>query len=307
MLLEKGYHFRDACMIIGKDSEVILEKLEEGKTVDEMLFLNHSGSFYEHIAFFLQFVSLQEAIKMTFTYLDFEENMKRQFLRKSLYPFFIFLCAVMTLLFFRGNILPMMQSGFELEQDASFLQVVLDFLYILAILLLLGLSVLLFYLLIYRLVPRFHHNCMLLLIAHCRWVKDYWSYQFCAYLRILMQGGLSSKQVFSFLRTNGKKKMIAECAKRIEALLENGASLTDALAQCALLSKDLLQMIEIGSAASTLDTLLGQYLIKHQMQMEKRIKSCTIAITALAYGYVAVLVISVYQIMLLPLELLEQF
>lgn len=196
MLLEKGYHFRDACMIIGKDSEVILEKLEEGKTVDEMLFLNHSGSFYEHIAFFLQFVSLQEAIKMTFTYLDFEENMKRQFLRKSLYPFFIFLCAVMTLLFFRGNILPMMQSGFELEQDASFLQVVLDFLYILAILLLLGLSVLLFYLLIYRLVPRFHHNCMLLLIAHCRWVKDYWSYQFCAYLRILMQGGLSSKQVF---------------------------------------------------------------------------------------------------------------
>ena len=307
MLLEKGYPIKDALLVMDVLTPSIIERLESGEAITKLLLFHQKGVFYDHLHFFFNRLPLSSAIQTSLAYASFEKNLKKELFQKSAYPIVIFGLAVIALMVFRIAILPMMLSGFSLKQDTGMMLFLLNVLYQFAWILLLAVMLVVCYLSMHRLIPNIHLRLMKQVILHVPWAKDYLSYQFCGYLHVLIQEGISTKEVLLFLSQYCKQVLIAECADAIAQQLEKGVAFQEAFANTAFLSKRLLSIIAIGKAVSSFDILLLDFIEQQQSLMKKRMKFISVLIITIAYSYVAVLVITVYQIMLLPLSLLEQF
>ena len=66
-------------------------------------------------------------------------------------------------------------------------------------------------------------------------------------------------------------------------------------------------MIPIGIITSSISELLEIFMQQQELIWKKKVKKIGIFIQLLSYSFVAILVLVVYQLMLLPLSMLEQF
>lgn len=305
-LLLNGYPYLEALQLLGKDSTQIREELEQGCSIEEILSRQGSGRFYEHLGFFLRITSLSKAIESALCLYDFEHTLLSKFLKKTAYPFAIFLFAYVMLLVFTTSIIPQMLQSFEQGEDfkgllfgVALLQNGCRMLALCSV----CFAILLLYL---KHKPRIR-NALILRNKHlCTLASHVESYLFSGYMIELLKQGIPTRIALQYLEQLRKETLFCELHRHLMLRLQNGEDMLYVIEQEPLLNDTFKTSFRIGSSTGSLCTMLQSGLQQQERAWERLLKRFAVIVQCIAYGFVGVVVLLVYQIMLIPLSMLEQ-
>lgn len=306
MLLHNGYPFLDALQLLGKDIQEIQLGLEDGQTIESIMLKNQSGRFYEHLRFFIQIGSLEHAIDSALHFYVFEKDLKTKWIKQAAYPLFIFVSAFVLLLVFTNYLIPMMLESFH--QNNRFL----IFMWISKAIRLICISSIIFFLimLLFAWYLQRHKQEMIYLILHSpkliKITSLFTSFLFAGYLSELIKQGVPTYTALHYLEKVSKDTIFSVLQKRIMQRLEQGSDMLSAIEREKLIHNTCKQSFRIGITTNSLQTMLEVYLKQQELEWERRLKKSAFIIQCVSYIFVGIVVLLVYQIMLIPLSMLDQ-
>ncbi|MFV0382176.1 MAG: type II secretion system F family protein [Breznakia sp.] len=302
-LISKGYTIPQALSFMNMKDQEIISALKNGITIEEIIIKEADTIFLKRLSFFVQIMSLHEAISSGIHLYLFEQNLKRKFLKQSAYPLFIFFFSFITMHLFTSFILPQMMENFPSENN-----------HLLVIITIVKQSMSIFLIVIFfcflcvlviGLFSKMKFSCLRMFMDIIPFVATYPSFYLSVYLCELHKNGLSTKQSFHFLCKLDKKTILHHVANIINKKLENGIDLDTCIQKERFLSKRFKQYYALGSASNDFMNSLKHYSQIQEQQWFHTIQKLGITIQIISYAFVGILVICVYQIMLLPLQMLE--
>lgn len=302
LLMHHGYPFSIALKELVKEDHPILLALKNGVSMEQIL-RQGKGYFYTHLSFFFHVTSLEEAILCALEMKQWERSVFSLLGKKLAYPLFVLVSAYVLLFFFSYAILPQMIQSFEtIEAQGMFfligcMQLLVYASCLFLILLFLG------FLIVHKSKPyrlKWYHFAM-----RTKLLQSWCSYQLSGYLITLNKKGISTQHSFAFLKNHCKQETVTICSAWIEEQLKQGIAFQEVIQTCPFLSKNIKQHFFIGQKINQMETFLSMYMEQQKEEWLQQIKKWTVYIQLFSYGFVALLVILVYQMMLLPLSMLE--
>lgn len=306
-LMKAGYNFLESIQILQIPSKDIEEAFKEGKDLKEILLDGHKGRFYEHLSFFLEISDVANAIDSALTMEEFEKGWIRFLVSFCAYPCFIFLFAYVMMVVFSTSLLPQMIQGFELTESSGFLLFCVEALQYFCVFLAIGaVASVCFFLVLYLYKP-LRLKVLIRLQNKISLLKDHTSYMFAGYMKVLEKQGVPTKKAMKYMMNVQKDSLFSLCINSCEEQLCNGIDFIDVLQKTEMLNELFHKMIPIGIITSSISELLEIFMQQQELIWKKKVKKIGIFIQLLSYSFVAILVLVVYQLMLLPLSMLEQF
>ena len=291
LLLERGIPLEDALSLAFRDSDPYQKRLRQG----ESCFIDAGGprnSFERTLSFFLKAAGMASAIRMSVRLCTIRQRLLRQLFKQASYPIVLLVMAFVLVLFFLSSIFPQLQQLSDTSSSSAALLLLqllrLLFLLILCLLvLLLALSVFLWR------QKDVRRICMI-------------SYLFAAYLHELMTAGLSTRQAFAFLEQLEEESMLHSCIIEVRRLLEQGFSYEQIIATSTYFSSRFRRFFLIGHRSSTLPQTLTLFCEQELERWQKQLARGGWILQLCVYAVIAILVFCVYQMLLTPLDMLNQ-
>lgn len=302
-LLKQGFSVKEAILLLDEHTN-IPSLLEQGKSIEQILCENKHGAFYTHLYFFLSITSLPNAIVSALDMEAFEKNMIKKLTKQISYPLFILVFSFVILYLFTSMVLPQLIMSFDLQDENQTLMF--------TVVLLKWIIQLCFFTMLMTLIivlaAKNNERLRMKIYAHTPWLhlpKDLTSYRMAGYFIPLIQHDISTKDAFSFLSKRKKCDLITHCATEIKNQLEQGMDLLDALKQNVWINTAFYDTWRIGIHTKDMKEALVSMMRRQEDTWTCQIKYLTIGIQVFAYGFVGVMVLIMYQIMLIPLQLME--
>lgn len=302
-LLQQGYPLQDAMSMIKDDLDLTFY-FEQGMDILTLFTCGHKGMFYRHFSFFFQITSLPEAILSALSLEKFQKSIKEKLWKECSYPMLLFLFSCMTLYLFSSFIIPSLMQSFEIKEQQPFLLYGVQILQLLVNLLLGSISVCL----VLVILAKRRSSIKFFLLHWLRRTKlpqTYCSYTLAGYYRELILHGISTRHAFLFLQELSVQTLLGVCVKEIQAQLEEGKELSLILQNNEWIDARFVQSWNIGVHTQHMADSLLQYMKRQETMWQESIKHFSRCLQAGAYSFVALMMVLVYQIMLVPLQLLE--
>lgn len=303
-LLGQGYAFQSAYCMIQSDENVI-RKLRQGMPLTDLLTQGHHGLFYDHLRFFLRITGVGDAIHASLAMADFLMKLRRTLFQQASYPLLLLCFSFAALFLFSVCVLPQLMQSFALTEMKEF-TLLLTMMRLLAyVIILMGLSAFGLWLLA-KYVPNLRF-AILQFLQRTHLPSQYCSYLFAGYFTQMQRHGISTRQAFTFLASFRKGSLLSSCAQNIADALAQGEEITDSLKKQRWIEPGFVQSWQIAQHTQQLAEVLSQYQKRQEEQWKEYLKRFGVIIQVFTYSFVAGMVILVYQILLLPLQLLESF
>lgn len=298
LLLQKGLDTKFMIEICFKEHEAILERLGQGQTLTSIL-TDSSKSYFRTLKVLCHVLPLKQAILCEKELEKAGKSKIGQLIKNSIYPLFLFLFSGFMILFFRHVILPSM-SVFTKQEHFVFLSLMeVSFLSILILISgFLVLSTVLFK----------HQNGQLFfyrkVLSHLPLLQKIFTIQFALRLSAFLGQGISTMRCIDILCELPYSFFVSIHAKTIQKALQNGEPFQKALSYCVL-DPNFFLFFQIGTQTSSLKDLLQLYILKAEKEMEQRLKTIQLIIQIISYISVGIVVLVVYQILLMPMNMLN--
>lgn len=302
-LLSKGYPLFDSLHILQKDTGKLKEEMLKGIDMKEILLTYAQPHLQKHLAFFLSITSFANAITCAIRMNEMEIEMKKKLKKDCAYPIFIFFFAYVTLCLFIQYVIPQLLLSFPIESMDLFFIISMKFLQLLCV----NITVLLIGLASFMIMWKFK-GCprkFLLKFMRTTFGKEYISYTFGSYLKELDQDGLSTKKAITFLSNTSSKQMLSLFMCDLKQQMEEGNELTNVIQTHPSLCPMFQTCFTIGVKTSNITQSIEDFIIFQEEQWHIKIQRIGMVMQCTSYGFVGFLVIMVYQIMLVPLQLIE--
>lgn len=280
-----------------KQSDLILQQLEEGKELSDILTYNQKGKYFDSLRILSKYISFQQAIACADKINQVTRLFFQSFLKQVAYPIFIFLFSYFFILFFSSSILPSMSMYTENTSSEVMVQI-LKILY--TFILLIGLVFGVLFLLSKK------HRSLQVRFHQLPFVQMYMTYQFSIYFESLLSCHIRSIQCFEIIQQMNSNSYLKECAFYVLSQFKKGNSL-EVIFQTSYFDSTFAQFVSIGIHSSSLPTLLQLYQKRCQNVLNRWIKKVSVSIQMTSYVSVALLVFVFYQVMLMPLNMLNAF
>ncbi|MEG0522580.1 MAG: hypothetical protein RR435_00720 [Erysipelotrichaceae bacterium] len=305
MLLNNGHTIANTLAIVCPSNTSILTAISQGKAIEDCFTLRNNTSFYHHYHFFLEFTSFCDAIIFANEMYNYELELRTSLLTKISYPVFLLFFSLIALSGFTFLLFPQLINSLSIESTSIFYII-----YIIIKLCLLFIYLLFIVSIIIITYFKFNKSKLYYLFKNnsirIKLVNEYYSYITCGYLIIMQSRGISTKQIFYFLSNIKKLDFLRWIHIDITNSLSKGISLADSLNNQSLLTDQFKKLCLIGIQASSFNDILKEYLVLQMNLWTKKIKHISIVIQVTAYSFVGIMVILMYQVMLLPLNMIEQ-
>lgn len=299
-LLERnGLPFQDAIHLSFKQHEEITVLLQNGIQFFEIV-RHQKGSRLKRMASLMEYFSLSQAIHYDQKLQQSRDLITKKLLSNSLYPLFIMAFASILIWFFSNNILPAF-SAFESEDTALLdsLKVVSGLFWLIVLFIGFALS--------YLLYTKPNHSFGWSLLFKIPILKILCSCECAALLECTQDSSLATSKTISFMQSSTGFPFASILSRQWKKKLSQGYSLFTCIAQDDRLDETFIRFFEIGSQVSMMSAMMKAYQESSLLKLERITKKISNYILYFAYGSVGLLAISVYQIMLAPLNLLESF
>lgn len=303
-LLESGYPIVSALEMICPNTS-LQHYLEQGMDINDILLQGQRGNFFKHLRFFLSIASIAEAIDGARRMDAFEKSIRKKLIQQTSYPLVLFVFAFATLYVFSTLVIPQLMQSFDMEGENAFLMQAVGWLrFLIQLLALLCLAILLLFIACKR-------NLMLtqrvldVMGKRSTLPAQLCSYTLSGYLFALAQYGISTRDAFRFLVQLPSSSMVQRCASDLRDGLEAGGDLLELFEAHPFISTSFVQCWRIGMRTQNMKKALQDAMERQEEAWLRLIKRISIIIQSGAYSFVALMVILVYQIMLVPLQLLE--
>ena len=283
----------------------ISRMLKQGVLIETILLQGQKGRFYSHLAFFLQFMSVFKAITCGLKMTEFEDKMYKILYSKLTYPCFILFLSIASIYMFSHTLIPMLLSSFQEESNLKFVAF-LSFIEWIGIAIIYILILFALFYLSYSFIYSFKKLFYKKIAKHISIVRVYISYLLSGYLQELNAYGLSSYQSLSFLAKLNKNSILSFLIIDLNQELLKGVSFLDVVEQCPYLDTSFKTYFKIGYHNSALRRNLHSYTLSVEAKAERFLSLFAIAVQIISYSFVGILLLCVYQIMLIPLNVLEK-
>lgn len=300
-LLEKGYPLAQSLLILDEGYQGIVDELEKGVSFYDCVIAKGRGIFHQHCRFFIELSTLPKAIMNAARLVEKQQTMKKLWVKETSYPLFILFFAMVTLFVFTSAIFPQLEitfSEFEnFHQLSSMTQILKGITYLLlGLFFLLPLAILICYKTAYR-----------KLLYRIPLFLELISYLIASDMLSLIRCGCSTKEMFTYLHRLRERGLSSEVSNELFLALQEGKSFDDTISCSNHLSHRFKYFFKCGIHTQQLESCLNDYLHFQQERWIKQIKAACIGIQCFAYGFIAIIVVLIYQIMLLPLEMIGSF
>lgn len=299
LLNQSGLPFADNVELSFGAHKAILEKLKSG--IPFFRIVEHQkGRRMKRLAILLENFSLSVAIDYDRRLQNSKDMMTRRLFSHSLYPLFIMVFATALVWFFSFSILP----AFAQYQSSD--STLLDGLKVFTSIFWLITAVFLAFLAPLFLLPDQGKKTFNPLFC-LRLVRILASFECAALLECTQNSCLSTMQTMDFMIKSKNFPFASHMASRWAAGLKKGASLFACIQNDQRLDAAFIRFFEVGLNGSVMEKMMQAYQKQALDVLERKMKKLSNWVLYLAYGSVGLLAISVYQIMLAPLNMLETF
>lgn len=297
--LQSGHPIHFALAQIPR-SKFLQNKLQSGEPIQQCTFVKNQ-KLQSHLRFFMAFSSIEYAIQSALTLYHEEKSMMNKLQSQLLYPCVLLFSSSLLMLFFQYSLLPTLNGMIQVNQN----QIIYGYFAVQKVLLL-GFFLLGGYLIGKGAYLKYFagDDAVMKNNRQNRIFHFYYSYQFAQYLYLMMETNLSFQQAMHILR-NHQTRSIAIIAKRIDQDLLDGNDLAESFTNTGVFHQRFIDYIVYGTKIDQLSKALAMYNQIIDSQVKRFIKRLTIVIQIFAYGSVAITVLLVYQVMLVPLQMLE--
>lgn len=304
VLLSKGYSINESLNIIGNHEDIIFQ-LKEGEKIERFIDLESKSSFFQSLHFFLKTYPLDQAILSAYEYEQLKKQNQAKWLKEISYPIIVFFFSILIFIFFEWYIYPQLSS---FSNNANGIQLHNILYLIIHLILNLGfiLIFLIFILFFYKNnihFQSFYKNY----IGKLSIIRKIFTYEYALHYVVLMNRGLSTKQVFDSLIDLKKNKIFQLNLNEMIMQLNQGIKMIDIIMNYEYFDSRFKHFFKIGYYTQNLEMTLKDYCIYQQKEFEKMIKISSRIISTSAYLFTALLIISIYQLLLLPLGMINQF
>lgn len=302
-LLNQGYDFIQCLKWQGIETHKIEEALVNGQKLADVIKGSHK--FYSHFAFFINIMPLQEAIEASCEIVLVVKNIQTKFVKKLSYPIFIFFFAICMILFFTNNIIPMMMQSFGEMNNFASTNLLVKCMQYFAYFIIFGLIGLL----VFGLMIRFYGVTRFPFLMKLKWssnfIRDIASYSFTAYYVQLDEKGLSANFAYDYLAKIKKPLLVQLISTYMHQSLNEGKTLIHAIENNQYFSQQFCSTYLFGIRSAQVSKLMHSYLNMCEQRWSKHLKYISIGVQSFAYSFVGLVVLLVYQMMLMPLEMLQ--
>lgn len=305
-LLKKGYPLQHAFAMVVPQYD-ISSYVEAGMEVSEIVLRGHQGAFYRHLRFFLAISGFADAIEGALHMDAFEQAMRKKLVQKTSYPIFLFIFSFVMMYFFSYYLIPQLMQSFDIEKESKVLFYGISVLRLLVSILLITLLLFGGWLLASRFQASLRAKLMQMIMRFSTLPAQVCSYTLAGYLLQLLEKGYATRQALSYLLQLDKQTQLYHCVEHIHKELEEGKDIVDVLETESLIAAAFLQAWRIGMHTQDMQDALCEYIQRQEDAWERLSKRISLIIQCSAYSFVAIMVVLVYQIMFIPLQLLENF
>lgn len=311
-LMKSGYSFTQCLDYLEdqKNAQYFMwakEKMKQGEAIDEWASQFFNNSIQSYLECFLRFLSVNQALELSVTLYDQKESDHKEFIKMTGYPVAMFLFSLVGVQLFCLLCMPsliQMMKGFEVSTFAieGIYHLLMVCAFVLTVLLILGFCVIGYYLMPHHLVEGIElmYRCNLGYL-----IQKPLSNHFALLYYHCVRMGIPTRLALQMLKNCTSQPVICFLAEHVDNQLNIGNDLVEAVGIQYLDPSFQKLMKTIVLSASALNLLEG-YLKVADVKRRKRMKQAGQLIQGIAYVFIAIMIVLVYQVLFLPLSMLER-
>ncbi len=309
--MENGFSFTDALQILKtKRNERrithVLEKLEQGQTFKEAFSLLLPHCYRRYFNNFIRYLPVLESMRISVELATHEEKMKQKMMKDMVYPVVMLFVMFIGMYLFNGFVFPQMMTlmtSFEINVSSYyFLRGLIQLLsWLVTILFVVGM-------LLWVLFQEPNRKCWLYRVL-VKYVPDSLmvqkaSAEFARYFLECVRVRISTKQTMKILLDMKEKPLVRLIAQELNDALSKGESFEVTL-HTPFVEHALQQFFQIALHGSNCEKMLEGYLVMNQQRHIKQVRIFTRSVQLSCYGVIGLILLVVYQILMLPMQMLQ--
>ena len=309
--MENGFSFTDALQILKtKRNERrithVLEKLEQGQTFKEAFSLLLPHCYRRYFNNFIRYLPVLESMRISVELATHEEKMKQKMMKDMVYPVVMLFVMFIGMYLFNGFVFPQMMTlmtSFEINVSSYyFLRSLIQLLsWLVTILFVVGM-------LLWVVFQEPNRKCWLYRVL-VKYVPDSLmvqkaSAEFARYFLECVRVRISTKQTMKILLDMKEKPLVRLIAQELNDALSKGESFEVTL-HTPFVEHALQQFFQIALHGSNCEKMLEGYLVMNQQRHIKQVRIFTRSVQLSCYGAIGLILLVVYQILMLPMQMLQ--
>ena len=309
--MENGFSFTDTLQILKtKRNEhrikYVLEKLEQGQTFKEVFSMLLPKGYRRYFNNFIRYLPVLESMRISVELATHEEKMKQKLMKDMVYPVVMLFVMFIGMYLFNGFVFPQMMTlmtSFEINVTSyyflrSFIQLLS---WLVTILLVVGL-------LLWVVFQEPNRKCWLYRVL-VKYVPDSLmvqkaSAEFARYFLECVRVRISTIQTMKILLDIKEKPLVRLIAKELNDSLSKGESFEETL-HTPFVEHALQQFFQIALHGSNCEKMLEGYLVMNQQRHIKQVRIFTRSVQLSCYGTIGLILLVIYQILMLPMQMLQ--
>lgn len=309
--MENGFSFTDTLQILKtKRNECritqVLEKLEQGQTFKEAFSLLLPHCYRRYFNNFIRYLPVLESMRISVELATYEEKMKQKMMKDMVYPVVMLFVMFIGMYLFNGFVFPQMMTlmtSFEINVSSYyFLRSLIQLLsWLVTILFVVGM-------LLWVVFQEPNRKCWLYRVL-VKYVPDSLmvqkaSAEFARYFLECVRVRISTKQTMKILLDMKEKPLVRLIAQELNDALSKGESFEVTL-HTPFVEHALQQFFQIALHGSNCEKMLEGYLVMNQQRHIKQVRIFTRSVQLSCYGAIGLILLVVYQILMLPMQMLQ--
>ena len=309
--MENGFSFTDTLQILKtKRNERrithVLEKLEQGQTFKEAFSLLLPHCYRRYFNNFIRYLPVLESMRISVELATHEEKMKQKMMKDMVYPVVMLFVMFIGMYLFNGFVFPQMMTlmtSFEINVSSYyFLRGLIQLLsWLVTILFVVGM-------LLWVVFQEPNRKCWLYRVL-VKYVPDSLmvqkaSAEFARYFLECVRVRISTKQTMKILLDMKEKPLVRLIAQELNDALSKGESFEVTL-HTPFVEHALQQFFQIALHGSNCEKMLEGYLVMNQQRHIKQVRIFTRSVQLSCYGAIGLILLVVYQILMLPMQMLQ--
>lgn len=291
----------DAIRLAFSRSDQILKELEGGRALEDILDFSQTDSMEKLAGRLMGILSLEQALHFAMLLKKKTSAHVMELVKKSFYPLFLLAFSSALLFFFIEKVQPAL-SGFGSGSTSSNQPVLTLFLaFLCAFWILLAAAFLIFGL---AYVQSGKNPALLYEIWKLPFFQYLHSIQLAAFLMACLKGAISSyqaDQICKSLKELPFLHVLSRCSASFENRQDAGRKIH------ALLPESFWSCYHLGQRQDSLEEMMENWIMLADQKLVVMVKGFVQALSLFSYFSVGILVISLYQAMLAPMDMMMMF
>ena len=308
-LYDRNYSVKESLEMLYKiypdDENVkrIITGLSQGQSLKNII---GYSNFEKRLCFILDYLPLGESIKVVTVQKNKQSALKKKITEKMGYQLLLVICAIGILFLFSNYVLPNMMYSMDMSTEKGNnlikvffgLNIFKDVIIILFILCAAG------FLLIK--VTNSEKYVWMFLHQHNKdkWIKTFVTYEFVIQLEDLLDAGINFRDALEIIRYQNDKSLTKLLAFHFDETLLKGTDFETSL-KMTYFDNEFYSLCVWGIRNEDFSQSLKDYHTMVEIKFERALRLFFMIIQTACYLFIAIVIILAYQVLLLPLEMLE--